>query len=61
MILKPVPNDGHEFTRDKIDQRDQRKAVIQNFETCFGTIFTISVFKEASRNFILIFLLNKTG
>jgi hypothetical protein len=30
----------------------------QKFEAAFGTTFRVSVFKEASKNFILIFLKN---
>ncbi len=34
----------------------------QKFDAAFGTIFRISkTFKEVSKNFILIFLLNEAG
>jgi hypothetical protein len=60
VILKTVPKAGYECTLENIDQLEQRKAGTEIYAAC-GTIFRItvvSVFTEASENFILIFLLN---
>jgi hypothetical protein len=54
VILKFVPKADCESTLEKIDQYEQRKPE-QKFDAAFGTTFRNSVFKEASKNFIMFF------
>ncbi len=50
----------HNFWRKSIKKKRKPE---QKIDAAFGTSFiiTVSVFKEAGRNFILNILLNKTG
>jgi hypothetical protein len=60
VILKIVPGFGRECTLKKIDQREQRKARTEKFiQLSEQFLEIVSVFKEAGRNVIFIFLLNK--
>jgi hypothetical protein len=56
VVLKIVPKAGYECTLEKTDHESKGKPE-QKFEAAFGTLLElVSVFKEASKNFILIFL-----
>jgi hypothetical protein len=55
VILKIVPKAGFECTLEKLTNESKRKPE-KKFYVAFGTTFGISVFTEASKNFILIFL-----
>jgi hypothetical protein len=67
MNLRLFRNPAVASTLEKIDQRQLRKAGTENLMRILpntGTVFTIitaNVFKEASRNFLMIFLLHKTA
>jgi hypothetical protein len=57
-ILKIVPKAGYECILQKSANESKGKPE-KKFDVAFGTIFeSVSVFKEATKNFILFFLLN---
>jgi hypothetical protein len=56
VILTIVPKAGHECFLEQFTKERERKPE-QKFDAAVGTIFRlVSVFKEASRNFIFIIL-----
>ncbi len=59
MILKIVPKAGYEW---KLKKSTEQRKTEQKFELLAKWFLElVSVFKEASKNFIFIFLLNKVG
>jgi hypothetical protein len=58
VILKIVPKAGYECVQEKSTNESERKPE-QKFDAAYGTgLELVSVFKEASKNFILFYLLN---
>jgi len=56
VILKIVPKAGYKCTLEKFTNESKGKPE-QKFDAAFGTILkSVNVFKEASKNFNLIFL-----